>query len=44
MTELTRRHVLTGAVAASAATALSPVAVSSSAFAAAPPAGKQNPG
>jgi len=38
MTELTRRHVLTGAVAVSAATALSPV---KPAFAAAPSTGKQ---
>ena len=38
MTELTRRHVLTGAVAVSATTALSPV---KPAFAAAPSTGKQ---
>jgi glyoxylase-like metal-dependent hydrolase (beta-lactamase superfamily II) len=41
MSKLTRRTVLTGAVAASAATALSPLTPS---FAAAPPAGKQNAG
>jgi glyoxylase-like metal-dependent hydrolase (beta-lactamase superfamily II) len=41
MSKLTRRTVLTGAVAASAATALSPLQPS---FAAAPPAGKQVPG
>jgi glyoxylase-like metal-dependent hydrolase (beta-lactamase superfamily II) len=40
MSRLTRRTVLTGAVAASAATALSPLKPS---FAAAPPAGKQAP-
>jgi len=44
MTELTRRHILSGAVAASAATALTPIAMTSPARAAAPPAGKQAPG
>ena len=43
MTELSRRHVLAGAAAASAATALTPFATSR-ASAAAPLAGKQNPG
>jgi glyoxylase-like metal-dependent hydrolase (beta-lactamase superfamily II) len=43
MSKLTRRHVLTGAVAASAATALTPLA-SSPAGAAAPLAGNQAPG
>src|SRR5436853_7364406 len=43
MTELSRRSVLTGAVAASAATALTPLA-SLPALAAAPLAGKQAPG
>jgi glyoxylase-like metal-dependent hydrolase (beta-lactamase superfamily II) len=44
MTELNRRTMLTGAVAASTATALTPFAARSPAFAAAPLAGKQNPG
>jgi glyoxylase-like metal-dependent hydrolase (beta-lactamase superfamily II) len=43
MTQLTRRHLLTGAVAASAATALTPFATVP-AMAATPLAGKQNPG
>ncbi|MEX2035386.1 MAG: MBL fold metallo-hydrolase [Xanthobacteraceae bacterium] len=43
MTQLTRRTMLTGAAAAAAATALTPFAISP-AFAAAPLAGKQNPG
>ena len=43
MTQLTRRHVLAGAAAASAATALTPLA-NTPAFAAAPQAGKQAPG
>ena len=43
MTQLNRRSVLTGAAAASAATALTPLAAPS-AHAAAPPAGKQAPG
>ena len=43
MTGLSRRHMLTGAVAASAATALTPLA-GTPASAAAPMAGKQNPG
>jgi glyoxylase-like metal-dependent hydrolase (beta-lactamase superfamily II) len=43
MTEVTRRNLLTGAAAVSAATALTPVAISP-AVAAAPPAGKQAPG
>jgi glyoxylase-like metal-dependent hydrolase (beta-lactamase superfamily II) len=43
MTDLTRRHVLTGAAAAGAATALSPFATST-ARAAVPPAGAQAPG
>ena len=43
MMELNRRGLLTGAVAASAATALTPF-VSSPLHAAAPPIGKQNPG
>jgi len=43
MTELSRRHVLAGAAAASAATALTPFATSP-VSAAAPLAGKQNPG
>ncbi len=43
MTELSRRHVLAGAAAASAATVLTPFATSR-ASAAAPLAGKQNPG
>src|SRR5215207_2214764 len=43
MTELSRRHVLDGAAAASAATAKTPFAASP-ASAAAPLAGKQNPG
>ena len=44
MIQLTRRGMLTGAVAASAATALTPIAALSPAFAAAPPAGKQAAG
>ena len=43
MTELTRRRILSGAVAASAATALTPLS-GSPVRAAAPPAGKQAPG
>jgi glyoxylase-like metal-dependent hydrolase (beta-lactamase superfamily II) len=43
MTELTRRGIMSGAVAASAATALTPL-TGSSASAAAPPVGKQAPG
>jgi glyoxylase-like metal-dependent hydrolase (beta-lactamase superfamily II) len=43
MMQLNRRNVLTGAVAASAATALTPLAAST-ALAAAPPLGKQNAG
>ena len=43
MLELNRRKLMTGAVAASAATALSPF-TAAPAFAAAPLAGKQNPG
>jgi len=43
MTQLTRRHVLAGAAATSAATALTPLA-STPAMAAAPPVGKQNAG
>ena len=43
MTQLTRRHVLAGAAAASAATALTPLA-NTPAFTAAPQAGKQAPG
>jgi glyoxylase-like metal-dependent hydrolase (beta-lactamase superfamily II) len=43
MTELNRRHVLMGAAAASAATALTPLA-NAPAIAAAPPVGKQAPG
>jgi glyoxylase-like metal-dependent hydrolase (beta-lactamase superfamily II) len=44
MTALNRRSVLTGAVAASAATALTPLVISTPSLAAAPPAGKQNTG
>jgi glyoxylase-like metal-dependent hydrolase (beta-lactamase superfamily II) len=44
MTELTRRHVLAGAAAAGAATALTPLAAGTPAHAAAPAAGKQAPG
>jgi len=43
MTDLTRRHLLTGAIAAGAATALTPFAMTS-ARAAAPVAGQQAPG
>jgi glyoxylase-like metal-dependent hydrolase (beta-lactamase superfamily II) len=43
MTELTRRHMLSGAVAASAATALTPISATST-QAAAPVVGKQNAG
>ena len=44
MTKLTRRSILTGAVAVSAASALAPIAIPSQTHAAAPPAGKQAPG
>jgi glyoxylase-like metal-dependent hydrolase (beta-lactamase superfamily II) len=44
MTELTRRSLVTGAVAASAATALTPFQATAPAHAAAPAAGKQAPG
>jgi hypothetical protein len=43
MTALTRRSVLTGAVAASTASALTPIFANSPAVAAAPVAGKQAP-
>jgi glyoxylase-like metal-dependent hydrolase (beta-lactamase superfamily II) len=44
MTKLTRRHLLTTTVAATAATAMTPLSGPSPAHAAAPPAGKQAPG
>ncbi len=44
MSELTRRGVLAGAAGATIATALAPLAADRTAFAAAPPAGKQAPG
>jgi glyoxylase-like metal-dependent hydrolase (beta-lactamase superfamily II) len=44
MTELTRRNLLAGTVAAGAATALTPFAAQAPAFATAPPSGQQAPG
>jgi glyoxylase-like metal-dependent hydrolase (beta-lactamase superfamily II) len=44
MMQLTRRKLFAGAAAATAATALTPLAVRSPVFAAVPPAGKQAPG
>ncbi len=44
MMQLTRRKLFVGAAAATAATALTPLAARSPAFAAVPPAGKQIPG
>ncbi|MBI3704745.1 MAG: MBL fold metallo-hydrolase, partial [Rhizobiales bacterium] len=44
MMQLTRRKLFAGAAAAGAATALTPLAARSPAFAAVPPAGKQVPG
>jgi hypothetical protein len=44
MTELTRRRLMTGAIAASAATTLTPFQAMAPAHATAPAAGKQGPG